>query len=74
MLRIIHKPLECIGCGLCCEVAPSYWYMNDDGLAELRNVLWVKDNLQFGEGWEEDADALRKAEESCPVNIIRIEG
>ena len=74
MLRIIHKHRECIGCDLCCEVAPGYWYMNDEGLAELRYVLRVIDNLQFGEGWNEDAETLRRAEKSCPVNIIRIEG
>ena len=74
MLRIIHKYLECIGCDLCCEVAPSYWKMNDEGLAELRWVSRDKGNLQFGEGWDEDIETLRRAEESCPVNIIRIEG
>ena len=47
--------------------------MNDEGLAELRYVLRVTDNLQFGEGWDEDAETLRRAEKSCPVNIIRIE-
>ena len=73
MLRIIHKKPDCIGCDVCCEVAPNYWFMNEEGLAELHNVLSVKDNMQFGEGWEEDREALKEAEESCPVNIIRIE-
>ena len=48
--------------------------MNDEGLAQLRYVLREKDSLQFGEGWEDDIETLRRAEESCPVNIIRIEG
>ena len=73
MLRIIHKKPECIGCDVCCEVAPNYWFMNEGGQAELHNVLRVKDKMQYGEGWEEDRDILKEAEKSCPVNIIRIE-
>ena len=73
MLRIIHKQPECIGCDLCCDVAPQYWFMNDDGLAELRTILKVKGNLRFAEGWDEDREALKEAEENCPVNIIRVE-
>ena len=73
MLRIIHKQPECIGCDVCCDVAPNYWFMNDEGLAELHTVLKIKGSLQFGEGFEEDLEALKDAEENCPVNIIRIE-
>ena len=47
--------------------------MNDEGLAELHTILKVKDSQQFGEGFEEDREALKDAEENCPVNIIRIE-
>ena len=74
MLRIIHKQPECIGCDVCCDVAPNYWFMNEEGLAELHSIQKIKDSLQFGEGFEEDREALKEAEENCPVNIIRIEG
>lgn len=74
MFRIIHKQPECIGCDLCCQVAPDYWFMNDEGMAELRSVLRIKNTLTHGEGWDHDEDQLREAEEGCPVNIIRIEG
>lgn len=74
MLRIIFKQSECIGCDVCCDVAPNYWFMNEEGLAELHTVLKINGNLQFGEGFEEDREALKEAEENCPVTIIRIEG
>ena len=73
MLRIIHKQPECIGCDLCCDVAPNYWFMNDEGLADLHSITKIVGTLQFGEGWEEDRIALKEAVENCPVHIIRIE-
>ncbi len=73
MLRIIHKQPECIGCDVCCDLAPNYWFMNEEGLAELHTILNSKGSLQFGEGFDEDLEALKEAEENCPVNIIRIE-
>ncbi|MBH55393.1 MAG: ferredoxin [Opitutaceae bacterium] len=73
MLRIIHKQKECIGCDVCCDVAPNYWFMNEVGLAELHSILRTKGTLHFGEGWVEDMEILNQAAEECPVNIIRIE-
>jgi len=74
MLRISHKQIECIGCDLCCQVAPNYWYMNEDGLAQLHSVVDVKGQFQMADGFEEDLEALKKAEEDCPVNIIKVTG
>jgi len=73
MLQIIHKQSECIGCDVCCDIAPNYWLMNEEGLAELHFILRTKGTLHFGEGWEEDRVILKQTEDECPVNIIRIE-
>ncbi len=64
--------MECIGCMLCAEVAPNYWSMQEDGLAQLRSVTEVRQNLEWGEGFAEDHDILKEAEEGCPVDIIKV--
>ncbi len=73
LVRIFHKKPECIGCGLCAEVAPNYWIMDDDGEAQLINIVREDKTFQYGEGFPEDMDMLKEAEEGCPVDIIRIE-
>ncbi|MGA1204602.1 MAG: ferredoxin [Opitutales bacterium] len=72
LIQIAHKKPECIGCGLCAEVAPNYWHMDDDGEAQLINVVRIDPFFQFGEGFPEDRSILEEAEEGCPVDIIRI--
>ena len=34
-MRILHKAGECIGCGVCAEVAAHYFEMNEEGLARV---------------------------------------
>ena len=72
LIQIAHKKPECIGCGLCAEVASNYWRMDDDGEAQLINIVREDPFFQFGAGFPEDADILKEAEEGCPVDIIRI--
>lgn len=72
LIRIAHKKPECIGCTLCAEVAPNYWEMDEDGEARLLQITREDKDFQYGEGFEEDREILKKAEEGCPVNIIRI--
>ncbi len=74
MLKISHKKIECIGCMLCAEAAPNYWHMDDDGMAQLNQVLNTRDSFEFAEGFEEDREILKDAESGCPVNIIKVEG
>lgn len=71
MLRIRHKKPECVGCKLCADVAPQYFQMDDEGLAQL---LGSKNQgvFQVADGFDEDLEDLQQAEEGCPVNIIHI--
>ncbi|HAV13735.1 MAG TPA: ferredoxin [Opitutae bacterium] len=71
-IKIAHKKPECIGCMLCAEVAPQYWEMDEDGEAQLLRVTREDKSFQYGEGFEEDREILKEAEEGCPVNIIKV--
>lgn len=59
---------------LCAEVAPNYWVMQEDGLAQLRSITKIRQNLEWSEGFEEDRNLLQEAEEGCPVDIIKVVG
>ena len=72
MIKIHHKRSACIGCMLCTTICPNYWYMDDEGLATLYTVEGENDRFQFGTGFTDDIQALKQAENQCPVNIIRI--
>ncbi|HHU13398.1 MAG TPA: ferredoxin [Clostridiaceae bacterium] len=52
----------CIGCGLCSEICPDVFRMNDDNLAEA-----------YGEVTDENMAAAEEARDSCPVSVITIE-
>ena len=71
-IRIAHKKPECIGCGLCAEVAPGYWHMDENGEAQLNQVCHTDAQFEYADGFEEDRATLEQAEEGCPVDIIRI--
>ena len=70
--QIRHKRPECIGCGVCAEVAPHIWSMDEDGLAKLQDVSRVWGEFDFGEVYEESNAELMEAQNTCPVNIINI--
>lgn len=72
VISIAHKRNECIGCGLCIETAPGYWFMNPNGEAELQQVLRTQNNFEYGQGFTHDEDQLYAAEDGCPVKVIRI--
>ena len=72
MLKIQHKRPECIGCGLCVEQAPQYWKMSSDGLATLHSITRKHNDFHYAEGFEEDREILKNAQEGCPVQIIKI--
>jgi ferredoxin len=73
MLRIKHKQNECIGCAQCVELAPDYWELDQDGMAQLlyKSSQWGGHTL--GEGFDSDKETLDLAAESCPVNIIKVQ-
>jgi len=51
---------NCIGCGLCVELCPEVFEMNDQDLAVVK----------ISEVPDEHADACREAEEECPSEAI----
>ncbi|NLI90559.1 MAG: ferredoxin [Epulopiscium sp.] len=53
----------CIGCELCPEICPEIFFMEDDGLANAKDVE-ISDDL---------LDSAQEAEESCPVDAITVE-
>ena len=73
MLTIKHKRSACIGCAFCAEVAPNYWKMDEEGLAQLHQVLNTDEPFEIGQGFEDDRVALTEAAFHCPVSIIRLE-
>jgi ferredoxin len=72
MLPISHKRHECIGCDFCVDVAPLYWAMDEDGLAQLVVKTHEKFPFQYGAGFEDDRDALLEAQDGCPMDLIRV--
>ena len=72
MLEIRHKQNECIGCAQCVEVAPDHWFLDDNGMAQLLNPTGQWETLTLGEAFDVDRQMLQLAEESCPVDIIKV--
>ncbi len=58
-MKVVLDHSGCIGCGLCVETCPEVFRMADDGLAEVHE--------QPGEA---ELDAVKEAEEGCPVSVI----
>jgi ferredoxin len=71
-ISIAHKRCECIGCGLCIETAPDYWFMNANGEAELTCILLTRNKFEYGEGLSQDEARLKASQDGCPVKIIRV--
>tara|TARA_B110000037_G_scaffold169154_1_gene191712 strand:+ start:330 stop:554 length:225 start_codon:yes stop_codon:yes gene_type:complete len=74
MLSVRHKKIECIGCMVCVEAAPNYWHMDEDGMAQLNQVVSTRGHFEMADGFEEDLKVLKDAESECPVGIIQISG
>lgn len=49
----------CIGCGLCADIEPKVFRMNDDGKAE-----------SYSEVTDELKDSVQEAIDGCPVSVI----
>ncbi len=56
-------PDLCTGCGLCPDICPDVFELNDDDIAIVK----------VNEIPEKDKDDCREAEESCPVEAISLE-
>lgn len=62
MKAIVDQDL-CIGCGLCADLCPEVFEMDDDDKAKT-----ITDEVP-----EEAEEACRDAAEQCPVEAIKIE-
>ena len=71
-MKLLHKATECIGCGVCTEVAPHYFEMNEEGLARLHDATRAG-VFHVMEIFPADVESLSRAEMECPVDIIRLE-
>ena len=53
----------CISCGLCENLCPEVFFINDQGVAEAKDSD-IPDQLK---------DAAKEARDNCPVSVIDIE-
>jgi len=73
-ITVCHKRKDCIGCGSCAVFAPRTWSMNEsDGLADSKGAV-EKGEFFVTEIDEDDLAENIEAAQSCPVQIIRIDG
>jgi ferredoxin len=73
-VTICHKRNDCIGCGVCVLYAPNQWSMNtQDGKSDLKEAKWKGDQFMVAQIDEGERENNKKAAESCPVGIIRVD-
>ncbi len=69
---VTHYRSKCISCGACALEAPQTWSMSEgDGYSCLSEA---QDKGQFWVGKinEEDLEDNKRAQQNCPVNIIKV--
>ena len=67
-----HDRPNCIGCGACAAVCPSFWEMSGDGKSDLKGVKYDGSGLGALEVAEKDFACNKLAADSCPVNVIHV--
>lgn len=71
-ISVTHQRPECIGCGLCAELAPQNWVMNpEDGRSDLVGSH-LKGQMQVGLIDEDQLEENKMAAQACPVQIIKV--
>ena len=72
-IALTHKRKDCIGCGVCAQIAPDFWKMNDkDGQADLCGS--EKKGEHFIKKIDEiEKEKAKECSDACPMGIIRIE-
>ena len=69
---IIHLKKDCISCGACAAIAPEYWELDEEGLANLKGSSTVDGHQELNISTEEARAINQEAVDCCPVNIIHI--
>lgn len=60
-MKVSLNEKECIGCGVCCQVCPDIFVLEEAlGVAKILRP-------------ETDDSCAKKAQSSCPVSCIRVE-
>ncbi|MCH8193280.1 MAG: ferredoxin [Planctomycetes bacterium] len=72
MTKVVHFKKDCISCGACAAIAPDYFEMDEEGLAELKGSTVVDDHQELKIDTEEAKAETKEAAEVCPVNIIHV--
>lgn len=69
--KIEHFKKDCISCGACAAINPTFWEMDEEGLAHLKGSKKVDDHWELQIS-EEDRESNQEAADVCPVNIIHV--
>lgn len=73
MPKIIHQREKCIRCGACAIACSDFFKMNKkDNLADLKKSKKVKNNFELTIE-SKDIDCAKKAANTCPVKVIKIQ-
>jgi len=79
-IKITYDRAGCIGAAACAAVAPEFWKIVDDGLAnliggkDLGEDMWELEinEDEFKEKFKEILQINKEAAEACPVQVIKI--
>ena len=71
-MKIIHFKKDCISCGACAAIAPDYWEMDQEALAQLKGSKEIENHWERKIESEQDQQENQEAADVCPVNIIHI--
>ncbi|HIH10998.1 TPA: ferredoxin [Candidatus Woesearchaeota archaeon] len=71
MAKVVHLKKDCISCGACAAIAPQYWELDAEGLAQLKESLPVENHWEK-EIPEQEIPVQEEAANVCPVQIIHV--
>jgi ferredoxin len=72
-IKLTHRRNDCIGCGVCSQIDPPRWEMNQkDGKVDLQGSV-RKGNVDVCDIDSIEKEKAKECERSCPMGIIRVE-
>jgi ferredoxin len=74
MTKVVHFKKDCISCGACAAIAPEYFELDEEGLADLKGSTEIGDHFELELANEEAKSTNQEAADVCPVNIIHVNG